>query len=83
MQELHLDPVQQHRASAPVGAVTADVRPGQAERLAQVVHKELPGLHGVLADDPVDAELDVVSHGVPCPSSVGAAVASRIVVQTL
>jgi len=59
---LHRLAVQQHRAGAATGRVTADVRTGQAEPLAQDVNEQLARLEleGVLR--PVDRNRDL-PHG--------------------
>ena len=53
---LHRLAVEQHRAGAARGRVAADVRPRQAEPLAQDVDEELARLELELVPDPVDGE---------------------------
>ena len=57
---LHRHAVEEHGAGAAARRVAADVRPGQAERLAQEVDEEEPGLDVGRALLAVDGHLDSV-----------------------
>src|SRR6266516_1949558 len=59
---LHRLAVQQHRAGAATGRVTADVRTGQAEPLAQDVNEQLARLELEDVLHPVDRDRDL-THG--------------------
>src|SRR5207249_263837 len=54
--------VHQNRAGAALAGVAADVRPGEAHGLADVVHQEQPGLHFVAVALAVDRHLDWQFH---------------------
>src|SRR6266852_3643035 len=57
--------VHEDRARAALAGVTADVRPGEAHGLADVVHQEKAGLHFVAVALAVDRHLDWQFHDSP------------------
>src|SRR6266446_301985 len=57
--------VHEDRARAALARVTADVRPGEAHGLADVVHQEKAGLHFVAVALAVDRHLDWQFHDSP------------------
>src|ERR1051326_5910733 len=63
---LHGLAVDVDRAGAPLAGVAADVRSGQPDYVADVVHEQQPRLNLVLVLTPVDGDSDLVLH--PAPS---------------
>jgi hypothetical protein len=56
---LHRHPVEMHGAGAALGGVAGDLRPGQAEAVADEVDEERPRLDFGLAGNAVDSDRDV------------------------
>ena len=58
---LHGPPVEEHGAGSAGRGVASDVRPGEAQRLSQVVDEQLSRLHVVLVTRAIDGDGDL-SH---------------------